>query len=138
MYEVSFLKLSERYYKTVPWPAVELIADVVDQDHVFCLLYRVRMGCICAGHARSGIKRIRAHACRTVYALLYARQFMLYPWALHASWHTCTRCMVVDSMALHDNRCGWMDEYNSRVGVTAEPIIMQHSSVRLACWSTIC
>ena len=43
MYEVSFLKLSERYYKAVPWPAVELIADVVDQDHVFCLLYKVRV-----------------------------------------------------------------------------------------------
>ncbi len=42
MYEVSFLKLSERYYKASPWPAVELIADVVDQDHVFCLLYKVR------------------------------------------------------------------------------------------------
>mmetsp|Transcript_35179 Transcript_35179/g.89048 ORF Transcript_35179/g.89048 Transcript_35179/m.89048 type:complete len:519 (-) Transcript_35179:279-1835(-) len=40
MYEVSFLKLSERYYKTSPWPAVELIQDVVDQDHVFCLLYK--------------------------------------------------------------------------------------------------
>mmetsp|Transcript_19202 Transcript_19202/g.53747 ORF Transcript_19202/g.53747 Transcript_19202/m.53747 type:complete len:518 (-) Transcript_19202:405-1958(-) len=40
MYEVSFLKLSERYYKASPWPAVELIADVVDQDHVFCLLYK--------------------------------------------------------------------------------------------------
>lgn len=41
MYEVSFLKLSERYYKATSWPAVELIADVVDQDHVFCLLYKV-------------------------------------------------------------------------------------------------
>ncbi|KAG1667471.1 hypothetical protein FOA52_012226 [Chlamydomonas sp. UWO 241] len=40
MYETSFLKLSERYYKSVPWPAVELVADVVDQDHVFCLLYK--------------------------------------------------------------------------------------------------
>lgn len=40
MYEVSFLKLSERYYKNASWPAVELIADVVDQDHVFCLLYK--------------------------------------------------------------------------------------------------
>jgi hypothetical protein len=42
MYEVSWLKLSERYYKAVSWPAVELIADVVDQDHVFCLLYKVQ------------------------------------------------------------------------------------------------
>ena len=42
MYETSFQKLSDRYYKSSPWPAVELIADVVDQDHVFCLLYKVR------------------------------------------------------------------------------------------------
>lgn len=40
MYEISFLKLSDRYYKSVPWPDVRLIADVVDQDHVFCLLYK--------------------------------------------------------------------------------------------------
>ena len=44
MYEVSFMKLSERYYKTTPWPAVELIQNVVDNDHVFCLLYKA-----CAG-----------------------------------------------------------------------------------------
>lgn len=41
MYEVSFIKLSDRYYKNSSWPAVDLIADVVDQDHVFCLLYKV-------------------------------------------------------------------------------------------------
>lgn len=41
MYEISFVKLSDRYYKSVPWPDVRLIADVVDQDHVFCLLYKV-------------------------------------------------------------------------------------------------
>jgi hypothetical protein len=41
MYEVSFATLSERFYKASPWPPVELIADLVDQDHVFCLLYRV-------------------------------------------------------------------------------------------------
>jgi translation initiation factor 3 subunit L len=44
MYETSFLKLSDRYYPDRPWPAVELIADVVDQDHVFCILYKVRFG----------------------------------------------------------------------------------------------
>jgi hypothetical protein len=44
MYEVSFATLSERFYKTTPWPAVDLIADYVDQDHVFCLLYKV---CLC-------------------------------------------------------------------------------------------
>ncbi|GLC72487.1 hypothetical protein PLESTF_001252900 [Pleodorina starrii] len=40
MYEVSFLKLSDRFYKAAPWPEVKYIAEVVDQDHVFCLLYK--------------------------------------------------------------------------------------------------
>lgn len=40
MYEVSFATLSERFYKTSPWPPVELIADYVDNDHVFCILYK--------------------------------------------------------------------------------------------------
>eukprot|EP00884_Botryococcus_braunii_P016904 jgi/Botrbrau1/3898/Bobra.0183s0119.1 len=40
MYEVSFATLSERFYKTSPWPSVDAIADYVDQDHVFCLLYK--------------------------------------------------------------------------------------------------
>jgi translation initiation factor 3 subunit L len=43
MYEVSFAKLSDRHYKQEAWPAVELIADLVDRDHVFCLLYKVRL-----------------------------------------------------------------------------------------------
>lgn len=42
MYEVSFTKLSERYFKTSAWPPAEAVADLVDQDHVFCLLYKVR------------------------------------------------------------------------------------------------
>lgn len=41
MYEVSFPKLSERYFKSIPWPRVEHVSDLVDQDHVFCLLYTV-------------------------------------------------------------------------------------------------
>lgn len=41
MYEVSFVKLSERFYKGTTWPPVESIVDLVDQDHVFCLLYKV-------------------------------------------------------------------------------------------------
>lgn len=40
MYEVSFARLSERHYKQLPWPSVELLADLVDEDHVFCLLYK--------------------------------------------------------------------------------------------------
>ena len=44
MYEISFPKLSERYFKNGPWPAVDLVSDLVDQDHVFCLLYKVCVG----------------------------------------------------------------------------------------------
>jgi hypothetical protein len=42
MYEVSFPKLSDRYFKQNAWPPVDAISDLVDQDHVFCLLYKVR------------------------------------------------------------------------------------------------
>eukprot|EP00878_Enallax_costatus_P013369 GHUV01013977.1.p1 GENE.GHUV01013977.1~~GHUV01013977.1.p1 ORF type:complete len:491 (+),score=162.12 GHUV01013977.1:606-2078(+) len=40
MYDVSFPKLSERYFKQASWPSVDAISDLVDQDHVFCLLYK--------------------------------------------------------------------------------------------------
>ncbi len=40
MYEGSFQKLSERLFKQSNWPAVEMIAPYVDNDHVFCLLYK--------------------------------------------------------------------------------------------------
>ncbi|KAK9824526.1 hypothetical protein WJX72_011098 [[Myrmecia] bisecta] len=40
MYDTSFAKLSERFYKTSSWPPVDAVADLVDQDHVFCLLYK--------------------------------------------------------------------------------------------------
>eukprot|EP00891_Asterochloris_glomerata_P008661 jgi/Astpho2/8661/Aster-05134 len=40
MYEVTFAKLSERFFKGSTWPPVEMVADLVDKDHVFCLLYK--------------------------------------------------------------------------------------------------
>ncbi|KAF8090999.1 hypothetical protein N665_0458s0004 [Sinapis alba] len=40
MCETSFQTLSERLFKDTPWPSVEAIAPYVDNDHVFCLLYR--------------------------------------------------------------------------------------------------
>lgn len=52
MYEISFLKLSDRYYKDKPWPEVQHIAEVVDNDHVFCLLYKVGLG----GHHHTGVR----------------------------------------------------------------------------------
>lgn len=42
MYDVSFVKLTERFFKGVPWPPVELLSELVDHDHVFCMLYKVR------------------------------------------------------------------------------------------------
>ncbi|KAK8914274.1 hypothetical protein KSP39_PZI024331 [Platanthera zijinensis] len=40
MYEGSFQLLSERMFRETPWPSVEAVAQYVDKDHVFCLLYR--------------------------------------------------------------------------------------------------
>uniref|UniRef100_A0A2N9J4N4 Eukaryotic translation initiation factor 3 subunit L n=2 Tax=Fagus sylvatica TaxID=28930 RepID=A0A2N9J4N4_FAGSY len=40
MYETSFQTLSERLFKDTPWPSVDAVAHYVDNDHVFCLLYR--------------------------------------------------------------------------------------------------
>ncbi|XP_024023843.1 eukaryotic translation initiation factor 3 subunit L isoform X2 [Morus notabilis] len=40
MYETSFQTLSERLFKDTPWPSVDAVAPCVDNDHVFCLLYR--------------------------------------------------------------------------------------------------
>ncbi len=41
MYDVSFMKLSERFFKGQPWPPVEAISELVDHDNVFCMLYKV-------------------------------------------------------------------------------------------------
>ena len=40
MYENSFQTLSDRLFKDTPWPSVDAVAHYVDNDHVFCLLYR--------------------------------------------------------------------------------------------------
>jgi translation initiation factor 3 subunit L len=40
MYDVSFVKLSERFFKGQPWPPVDAISELVDHDHVFCMLYK--------------------------------------------------------------------------------------------------
>jgi len=40
MYEGTFPKLSERYFKSASWPPVEMVASLVEGDHVFCLLYK--------------------------------------------------------------------------------------------------
>lgn len=53
MYEVSFVKLSERFFKGQSWPAVEAISPLVDHDNVFCMLYKVttlRLECAASVH----------------------------------------------------------------------------------------
>ncbi|CAL0319229.1 unnamed protein product [Lupinus luteus] len=40
MYETSFHTLSDRLFKDTPWPSVDAVANYVDNDHVFCLLYK--------------------------------------------------------------------------------------------------
>ena len=40
MYETSFQTLSDHLFKDTPWPSVDAVANYVDNDHVFCLLYR--------------------------------------------------------------------------------------------------
>mmetsp|Transcript_20993 Transcript_20993/g.59056 ORF Transcript_20993/g.59056 Transcript_20993/m.59056 type:complete len:487 (+) Transcript_20993:116-1576(+) len=40
VYEVSFPKLTDRYYKSSHWPSVGAIASLVNNDQVFLLLYR--------------------------------------------------------------------------------------------------
>lgn len=40
MYSHTFPTLSERFFKGSYWPRAEVIAHLVDQDHVFCMLYK--------------------------------------------------------------------------------------------------
>ena len=40
IYESSFNQLTDRYYKTSPWPPAEAIAPLVDNDTQFLLLYK--------------------------------------------------------------------------------------------------
>jgi len=40
VYEVSFHKLTERYYKSIPWPSVATIAPLVENDEIFLMFYR--------------------------------------------------------------------------------------------------
>jgi len=40
MYENSFNKITEKYFKQTPWPSAEAIAPLVNNDPVFLVLYR--------------------------------------------------------------------------------------------------
>ena len=37
----TFAKLSEMYFRGTTWPPVQYISGLVDDDSVFCLLYKV-------------------------------------------------------------------------------------------------
>ena len=39
MYESSFSKLPERFFKDKPWPKVDAISHLTGDDHVFSMLY---------------------------------------------------------------------------------------------------
>jgi translation initiation factor 3 subunit L len=39
MYESSFSKLTERFFKDKPWPKVDAISHLTGDDHVFSMLY---------------------------------------------------------------------------------------------------
>ncbi|KAL5019120.1 hypothetical protein ScPMuIL_004842 [Solemya velum] len=39
-YENGFNKLTDRFFKTSPWPDVENIAPIVNHDHLFTILYK--------------------------------------------------------------------------------------------------
>ena len=56
MFDLSFSKLSERFFKGTTWPAAESISHLVDHDHVFCLLYKGMSAAFCS----SGCARMAA------------------------------------------------------------------------------
>uniref|UniRef100_A0A8W8MD78 Eukaryotic translation initiation factor 3 subunit L n=1 Tax=Magallana gigas TaxID=29159 RepID=A0A8W8MD78_MAGGI len=39
-YENGFNKLTERFFKTSPWPEAEVVAPIVQNDHLFLILYK--------------------------------------------------------------------------------------------------
>jgi len=40
MYENSFNKITEKYFKNSPWPLADMIAPLVNNDHIFLVLYK--------------------------------------------------------------------------------------------------
>ncbi|KAG6451439.1 LOW QUALITY PROTEIN: eukaryotic translation initiation factor 3 subunit L [Manduca sexta] len=40
LYENTFPKLTEQYFENTPWPEEEEVAPIVDNDHVFMILYK--------------------------------------------------------------------------------------------------
>ncbi|KAL0394063.1 UNVERIFIED_CONTAM: Eukaryotic translation initiation factor 3 subunit L [Sesamum latifolium] len=60
MYENSFQSISDRLFKDSPWPSVDAVAPYVDNDHVFCLLYR-DVSAICMPGFRPRLSRGLTH-----------------------------------------------------------------------------
>ncbi|XP_022253982.1 eukaryotic translation initiation factor 3 subunit L-like [Limulus polyphemus] len=40
LYENSYVKLTERYFKTTPWPEVKDVSPIVQDDEIFLILYK--------------------------------------------------------------------------------------------------
>ncbi|KAL4715858.1 hypothetical protein ACJJTC_014590 [Scirpophaga incertulas] len=40
LYEITFPKLTEQYFENTPWPDENEVAPIVDNDHVFMILYK--------------------------------------------------------------------------------------------------
>lgn len=40
MYEIEFNKLTDRFFKTNPWPDAEVVAPIIQNDRVFLILYK--------------------------------------------------------------------------------------------------
>ncbi|KAL6771281.1 hypothetical protein ACKKBF_B34645 [Auxenochlorella protothecoides x Auxenochlorella symbiontica] len=57
MYSHTFPHLSERFFKGVAWPPVEAVSHLVDNDHVFCMLYKE----MCFRHLHAAAKPTLAH-----------------------------------------------------------------------------
>lgn len=70
MYEISFAKLSEKFFRGTTWPPVEYIAELVDKDSVFCLLYKVHCN---SNHARhlDFLMPLATYFCRVPLRALY-------------------------------------------------------------------
>ncbi|KMS64892.1 hypothetical protein BVRB_041590, partial [Beta vulgaris subsp. vulgaris] len=40
LYAIQYFKVTERFFKASPWPAAELVADLVNHDELFLILYK--------------------------------------------------------------------------------------------------
>ena len=113
MYEVTFAKLSERFFKGTTWPPVEYIAELVDKDSVFCLLYKV-LAQQCQHGLVNGISAMLA--LENAHAASFAEMYCYYCCNLSwhhmqgeraGSWRACAACTasMVATLSKHTPQC---------------------------------